>query len=125
MKPVIIISAIVILVFIFLIFLFNFCDEECFLEKANNCEPYEFTKSFENITILIETFPNCSISKKIISLDVDESIEIKELFLDKLMVCSYERENFPVSLLYSLSSELDYCEGELKDNILIVLSLIE
>jgi len=127
MKPVYIISAIVILVFIILMFVFNSisCDEICFIEKVNNCEPTVFTKSIDNITIMLESYDDCSLTKTIIALDETEPIEIEELFLDKSMTCTYEQGLFSEDLVKTLSGGIDYCEGELKDNILIVLSLIE
>lgn len=126
-KPTIIVASLMILTFIIVMIFFNIntCDQACFIKKANNCEASSYNSQLDNITMQLETYNNCSIKKTIIGLDETEPMEIQELFLNKSMICNYEKNNFPEELVTSLSNNIDSCKGDLKDNILIVLSLIE
>ncbi|WP_103919401.1 hypothetical protein [Candidatus Venteria ishoeyi] len=99
--------------------------EDKFIKLANDCKPAIFNFEIEEIGLQVETYDDCSIKKTVTSLSADEPIEIVDLFFEKSMFCTYSENNFDEEYLSTLTTGIDYCDGELKENIILILALTE
>ena len=91
--------------------------EECFIEKANQCEPAQFKNSIKETGVRYEA-NNCILTKTITSLGPEEPAEIVSAFLGKNMTCRYQMHNFNPLYLTTVTGLINTCEGELKTAIL-------
>ena len=91
------------------------CDTaECFIDKANLCEKATY-ETQEEYGLVLFTTEDCKTTKTIIKLDESEDPELKSLIEGKSLVCENTQDGFDNRWIYNLLSELDNCEGELKD----------
>lgn len=118
-------SAIVLFLLIFAVINISSCGEECFVKKVNDCKEGTFTSNIDSIEMQIDVYDDCSYTKTLVGLAATEPQEIKDLFLGKSMICYYDKGNFPEETLSTLTNDLGKCEGELKDNLELVLLLSE
>ncbi len=98
----------------------NVCgDIDCFIAKANQCEPavYEETTDMGKIMYYTETDDagNCVLRKVITELSKNEDPIIKKVLEDKGMECTYTKGNFNNQWMTSMVKGLEDCQGELKD----------
>lgn len=91
--------------------------EECFMEKANKCEPAKFKNTIKGTVVSYEA-NNCVLTKKILSLEPEEPQEIVDAFMGKNMTCRYQMNNFNPLYLTTITGLLNTCEGELKTAVL-------
>ncbi|MBD3304084.1 hypothetical protein GF343_02985 [Candidatus Woesearchaeota archaeon] len=91
--------------------------EACFISKANKCMAATFTNQIEGTTVYYET-NNCVLTKKIQALDPSEPKEIVNAFLGKSMTCKFNKNDFSLLFLNSITGYLEACDGPLKDKII-------
>lgn len=93
--PIFIGACILLLVLIFMMFTFSrddtvVCnDEDCFMNKSNNCEKAEFLAT-ESIGSVLYSTADCSITKKLVTPG-EEDVEQKKILEGKTIVCNYEK----------------------------------
>lgn len=105
-------------------------DMDCFIAKANQCEPavYDETTEMGSIryfSVKKEDTDNCILVKEIEDLSENEDSLIKKVLEGKTMECTYTKGNFNNRWMTSMTSGLEDCHGELKDVLgpLILLTL--
>ncbi|MBI5393634.1 hypothetical protein HZA96_07245 [Candidatus Woesearchaeota archaeon] len=96
---------------------FDCASEQCFLEKADNCNAARYQITIDQIQYEFTTDNDCNVVKKIVKISNEEPIEIKNLIESKSMTCSYTKGNFNQELLTTLLSGLDKCSGQLKEGL--------
>lgn len=99
---------------------------ECFVEMANNCRPASYKMNIgglegEGVRVYFKT-RNCVLTKRVIGMATTEPDFIKEAFLGKEMQCPYDEGGFNPLHLTTLSALINECEGELRNNIALVIS---
>jgi len=113
--PVIVLSAGIFFIFASLYLIPGVCStQECFIERANNCETATLTTGMSALTMRFTT-QDCQLSKQVMHVHSSEPVEIKNAFLGSSMECSYER--FNTEHFSKLTTDLDSCDGPLKDAI--------
>jgi hypothetical protein len=91
-------------------------DKACFIAKANNCEESVVREDLQGSTILYKSSNDCVITKSFEEFSESEPEEIKLLFGNKDMACTYEKNNLNEDFV-SLVGGIEFCDGELKDSI--------
>ncbi len=92
-------------------------DETCFIAAANNCENINLTVTDEVGTFSYSSSESCIFTKTLVSLNANESQEMKNLLQGKNMTCMYERGKFDQRWVTSLIYGIEYCQGELKNRL--------
>ncbi|HVP96118.1 hypothetical protein [Methanoregula sp.] len=92
-------------------------DQAAIIAAANNC-----TETSVTITDAVGTFrytstTNCSLTKTLVQLNASEMQEMKTLLEGKNMTCWYTKGSFDPRLVTSLVGGIEYCSGDLKDDI--------
>lgn len=107
-------------------------DEECFITYANECKKATLSQSTKGAvfqygsTISSEVRSDCSLVKRVDSLDESEPQEIRDIFEGTSMTCTYEQGNFNPELVTTITRGLENCEGTLKTAIYeLVLAVYE
>ncbi len=91
--------------------------EDCFISKANNCFAATYTNQIEGTTFYYET-NKCILTKTVNAMDPSEPQAIVDAFLGKSMRCKFNKNDFGLLYLNSITGYLEACEGPLKDKIL-------
>lgn len=92
------------------------CDsDECFIEYASDCKPTFYSKIDAGIVFEFESTKDCVMEKKLQGLPDSEPLIIRDLLLDKGMICTYSKEGFDERWTSTLLGGLENCNGELKD----------
>lgn len=89
-------------------------DKQCFVSAANACGK-ETIQINEDYGVVNYSTSNCVLNKTIISLNQNESTDIKRLVEGKSMLCRYENGAFDQNWINSLVFGIEKCEGELRD----------
>ena len=90
-------------------------DKGCFIAAANDCKDLSLTLT-EDVGVLNYTSSTgCVFTKALVSLNADETQEMKNLLQGKSMTCKYEKGKFDARLVTTLIYGMEYCEGDLKD----------
>ena len=89
-------------------------NQECFISAANDCES-AFLEQDEEGSLFSYKTENCILTKTAVKLSEDEPVEIIEQFEGSSMTCSYEKNNFDIDLLTTLTLGIENCSGPLKD----------
>lgn len=98
------------------------CDTlACFSEAANNCSESSYQQNIAG-TLFYFTSKNCVLTKTVQQINETEPQEIKDLFKDTGMICTYSKNNFNVELVTTLTKGIENCEGSLKDAIEALIS---
>jgi hypothetical protein len=98
------------------------CDsEECFIEKANNCEDVTLNATEEYGTLAYSS-KNCTFTKTLLSTTGEE--EIRKLIEGKSLSCTYEQGKFDQRWISSIVFGIEYCDGELKDRIVDLMAFL-
>lgn len=92
-------------------------NETCFIAAANNCENMNLTVTGEVGTFSYSSSKSCVFTKTLVSLNANESQEMRNLLQGKNMSCIYERGKFDQRWVTSLIYGIEYCQGELKDRL--------
>jgi ABC-type Zn2+ transport system substrate-binding protein/surface adhesin len=59
----------------------------------------------------------CTVVKTLVRLNASESLGMKSMLEGRNMTCSYAKGNFDPRLVTSLVGGMEYCNGDLKDNL--------
>lgn len=90
-------------------------DKNCFITAANNCQEISTILNEDIGTFKYTSSKDCIFTKTLITLNDNETPEIKKLLTGKSLTCKYEQTKFDQRLATSLFFGTEYCEGELKD----------
>lgn len=90
-------------------------DAACFIAAANNCEDMNVTLSGGVATFAYTSSQSCVFTKTLVSVDENETRQMKDFLNGKSMTCIYERGRFNPGLVSSLVDGMEYCNGDLKD----------
>ncbi len=94
--------------------------KECFISSANDCKDISLTLTEDAGVLKYSSSKDCLFTKTLVSLNVDETQEMKNLLEGKSLTCRYEKGKFDQRWASSLIFGTEYCEGELR-NILVEL----
>jgi hypothetical protein len=99
-------------------------DKDCFITAANDCQSMNLTVSEDFGVMEYSSSTGCVFTKTLVSLNENETQEMKNLLKGKSMTCAYEKGKFDSRLVTSLIYGMENCQGELKDDLgrLIVFS---
>jgi hypothetical protein len=92
-------------------------NEACFIAAANNCKNMSLTVTDDVGTFSYSSSEHCIFTKTLVSLNANESQEMKNLLEGKNMTCMYEMGKFDQRWVTSLIYGIEYCDGELKDRL--------
>ena len=98
-------------------------DKSCFLAEAKRCNDAVYEQELEGSVIGFSSAKksdeenSCMIRKKFKSFSVNEPKEIKDLFQDLEMECTYKKESFDQNVVNDLVAGIEKCDGLLKDAI--------
>lgn len=101
------------------------CDsKDCFIAAANDCQEMNITVTEDYGTVEYSSSSSCVFTKTLLSLDDNETQEMKGLLQGKSMTCAYEKGGFDSRLVTSLIYGMENCTGDLKDDLgkLIIFS---
>jgi hypothetical protein len=101
------------------------CDtRECFMAAANECQNVEFI-SQEKIGTVQYRSKDCVFKKTLVRTDGNELPELKALLEGKSLTCEYAVGQFDKRWMTTLIYGINYCEGDLKENIGSLLLFVE
>jgi hypothetical protein len=92
-------------------------EKACFIAAANDCKELNVTIQEDIGTFRYSSSPDCIFKKTLVSMNGTESREIRNLLEGKNMTCIYTKGNFDHRLVTTLIGGIEYCRGELKDNL--------
>jgi len=92
-------------------------DKTCFINAANDCGSQELTMQEDIGTLRYSSSQNCLFTKTLVSLNSSESQGMKNMLEGKNMTCRYTKGKFDQRLVTTLTGGMEYCRGELKDNL--------
>jgi len=92
-------------------------DKSCFAEKAQRCESATLKEDIAGTTVVYLTGEDCVLIKRFTTFGPSEPSEVRRFFDQRQMRCPYERGNFNPTLIKSIVSGIEQCEGDLKDAI--------
>ncbi|MBI2136407.1 hypothetical protein HYU06_05010 [Candidatus Woesearchaeota archaeon] len=105
-------------------------DKNCFIAEARKCNGAVYSQDLEGSVIEFSSGEftaeeaaaavdngNCILTKRFKSFSAAEPKEIKDLFEDLEMTCSYRKESFNQSVVNDLVAGIETCDGLLKDAI--------
>jgi hypothetical protein len=92
-------------------------DEGCFIAAANNCQNMSLTLTNDIGTFSYSSNENCVFTKTLVQLNSNESQQMQSLLNGKSMSCIYGKGNFDSRLVTTLIGGMEYCSGELKDDL--------
>ncbi|MBI2564573.1 hypothetical protein HYV79_01110 [Candidatus Woesearchaeota archaeon] len=96
--------------------------KECFVSSANDCKDIDLTLTEDAGVLKYSSSKDCIFTKTLISLNANDTQEMKSLLNGKSLTCRYEKGKFDQRWATSLIFGTEFCEGELKD-ILVELIL--
>lgn len=88
--------------------------KDCFVAAANNCSniSIQATEPFGTVKY---SSSGCVFTKTIVSLNQNESADLRAALTGKSLTCIYEKGKFDSGWLSSLVSGIENCEGDLKE----------
>jgi hypothetical protein len=92
-------------------------NETCFIAAANNCENMSLTVTDDVGTFSYSSSGSCIFTKTLVSLNANETQEMKNLLEGKNMTCIYTKGKFDQRWVTSLIYGIENCQGELKDRL--------
>lgn len=92
-------------------------EKACFIPAANDCRDLNVTIQEDIGTFRYSSSPDCIFKKTLVSMNGTESREIRNLLEGKNMTCIYTKGKFDQRLVTTLIGGIEYCRGELKDNL--------
>jgi len=92
-------------------------EKACFIAAANDCRDLNVTIREDIGTFRYSSSPYCIFTKTLVSMNGTESREIRNLLEGKNMTCIYTKGKFDHRLVTTLIGGIEYCRGELKDNL--------
>lgn len=98
-------------------------DKVCFISAANVCQNLTITSSEDIGVLRYSSTSACVFTKTLVTLNANETDEMKTLLQGKSMTCRYGKGKFDPRLVNSLLFGSEYCEGELKDILAELITL--
>lgn len=98
--------------------------KECFISSANDCKDIDLTLTEEAGVIKYASSKDCVFTKTLVSLNADETQEMKGLLQGKSLTCRYEKGKFDQRWVTSLIYGTEYCEGELRDILVELIAFL-
>lgn len=92
-------------------------DTAAFIAAANDCRDMNMTVTGGVGTFSYTSTSGCVFIKTLVRLNASEMAGMKTMLEGKNMTCSYTKGNFDPRLVTSLVGGMEYCNGELKDNL--------
>ena len=89
--------------------------KECFISSANDCNDISLTLTEDAGVLKYASSKDCVFTKTLVSLNANETQEMKSLLQGKSLTCRYEKGKFDQRWVTSLIFGTEYCEGELRD----------
>jgi hypothetical protein len=90
-------------------------DAACFIAAADNCEDMNVTLTGSVATFTYTSSQPCVFTKTLVSVDANETQQMKDFLEGKSMACIYGRGRFNPGLVTSLVDGMENCTGDLKD----------
>ena len=98
--------------------------KECFTASANDCKDSTLTFTEDAGVIRYSSSKDCVFTKTLVSLNVNESQEMKNLLQGKSLTCNYEKGIFDQRWVTSLIFGTESCEGELRDILVELIAFL-
>ena len=110
--------SITVLIILFVILLFSFetdCgfDNECFIQRASNCNEATLTQDLDGNTIKYRSTDDCALIITMFQMKEEEPEDVKALFEGKEMRCEYV--DFDPTWVDHFLNSYQSCQGELVD----------
>ena len=100
-------------------------DEACFRAAAENCKLAKLTSFKGENTFSYEIRGsrgnNCLVTVEIIKISDGASVDLKQAFEGKNMICNIPRQQFTDTSITEIDNIIDYCTGPLKEAMLEVM----
>lgn len=98
--------------------------KECFISSANDCKDVDLTLTEDAGVIKYSSSKDCVFTKTLVSLNANETQEMKSLLQGKSLTCRYEKGKFDLRWATSLIFGTEYCEGELRDTLVELIAFL-
>ena len=92
-------------------------EQAAFIAAANDCRDANLTVTGVAGTFSYVSSTDCTFTKTLVSLNASESQAMKTMMEGKSMTCTYTKGNFDSRLVTTLVGGMEYCSGDLKDNL--------
>ena len=89
--------------------------KECFISSANDCNDVDLTLTQDAGVFKYSSSKDCVFTKTLVSLNANETQEMKSLLQGKSLMCRYKKGTFDQRWVTSLIFGTEYCTGELRD----------
>jgi len=89
--------------------------KECFISAANNCNEVSLTLTEDIGVLKYSSSKDCVFTKTLVSVNENETPELKKLLSGKSLTCMYKNGAFDEQWVTSLIFGTEFCEGKLKD----------
>jgi hypothetical protein len=96
-------------------------NKQCFVTAANLCDN-ETIQITEDYGVVKYSISGCILTKTIVSMNQNESADVKKIVEGKSMTCIYPKGNFDQDWINSLVLGAEKCDGGLKDAIMDLLA---
>jgi hypothetical protein len=90
-------------------------DAACFIAAADNCSDMNITLNSSVATFAYTSSQSCVLTKTLVSVDSNETQQMKDFLEGKSMACVYQKGQFNAGLVNSLVDGMENCTGDLKD----------
>jgi len=90
-------------------------DPDCLILAANDCADSNLTITEDVGVFKYSSSNGCVFTKTLVSLNSNETADMKKLLEGKSLTCKYEKGKFDSRLVTSLIFGTENCEGNLKD----------
>jgi hypothetical protein len=92
-------------------------EKAAFIAAANNCTTTTTVITDDIGTFQYTSSDNCTFTKTLVQLNGTEMQEMKKMLEGKSMTCNYAQGGFDPRLVTTLIGGIEYCSGDLKDDI--------
>ena len=96
--------------------------KDCFIASANDCKGIAMTLTEKAGIFTYASSTDCVLTKTLVRLDPSETPEMKDVLEGKSMTCKYKKGEFDERWVTSLIYGIEYCDGELRDNLAELLT---
>lgn len=92
----------------------------CFVKAADECLPRVYLNEEAGSLVKYQITSDCFLIKHMLRVAETEPIKVRDMFLDKFMVCEFPSHKFNPNF-FKLTWGLEFCEGPLKKAILSII----
>lgn len=100
-------------------------DVPCFVQNAQDCSPAVMERTIAGSVMRYETTEGCTLVKSFAVISASEPRSVHELFGGKMMTCAYEKGNFDMRWINTLTGDIAKCKGDLRDALVELMSAQE